>query len=78
MSLAFLFSETPGRFVVSVVPENVENFIELMKDDCTEIGEVTTNRKLQIKCQDTEFDFSVEEAQKVWEEAIPCLMKSKD
>ncbi|KRM90330.1 phosphoribosylformylglycinamidine synthase II [Liquorilactobacillus cacaonum DSM 21116] len=78
MSSAFLFSETPGRFVVSVVPENVENFIELMKDDCTEIGEVTTNRKLQIKCQDTEFDFSVEEAQKVWEEAIPCLMKSKD
>lgn len=78
MNSAFLFSETPGRFVVSVVPENVENFIELMKDDCTEIGEVTTNRKLQIKCQDTEFDFSVEEAQKVWEEAIPCLMKSKD
>ncbi|KRN31551.1 phosphoribosylformylglycinamidine synthase II [Liquorilactobacillus mali] len=70
-----LFSETPGRFVVSVIPENVEKFVEIMEDDCMEIGETTANQKVHLKCQNVDFEIQVAEAQKIWEEAIPCLMK---
>ncbi|KRN11546.1 phosphoribosylformylglycinamidine synthase II [Liquorilactobacillus mali KCTC 3596 = DSM 20444] len=70
-----LFSETPGRFVVSVTPEKVEKFVEIMEDDCMEIGETTAKQKVHLKCQNADFEIQVAEAQKIWEEAIPCLMK---
>lgn len=78
MAAQDLFSETPGRFVVSVNPKNVEKFIEIMGNDCMEIGETTADQKVHLKCQNTDFEIQVAEAQKIWEEAIPCLMKSKD
>lgn len=73
-----LFSETPGRFVVSVIPENVEKFVEIMGNDCIEIGETTASQQIHLKCQNADFEIQGAKAQKIWEETIPCLMKSKD
>ncbi|MFT8408313.1 phosphoribosylformylglycinamidine synthase subunit PurL [Liquorilactobacillus satsumensis] len=73
-----LFSETPGRFVVSVAPQKVAAFKQLLGTDAVLLGEVTAKRELALKYQDGTAVLDLEEAKKLWEEAIPCLMKSKD
>lgn len=45
-----LFSETPGRFVVSVAPENTEEFERYFVDQvCLRLGEVTSINMLDIR-----------------------------
>jgi len=78
MKKELLFSETPGRLVVSVSKDNVAAFEEIMGEDITEIGEVQVDHQLDITLTDDNFVAEVSELEKLWEEAIPCLMKSKD
>lgn len=74
---SLLFSETPGRLIVSVDPANSEKFEQEMADAVTEIGEVTDDQKLRITLANGEVNEDVAELQRIWEECIPCLMKSK-
>lgn len=72
------FSETPGRMLVSVAPENVASFEEIMQDDAMPAGEVVATQWLEIHLADAELNLPVAQMQKLWEEALPCAMKSKD
>lgn len=72
------FSETPGRMLVSVAPENAAAFEEIMQDDAMSAGEVAATQWLEIHLADAELNLPVAQMQKLWEEALPCAMKSKD
>lgn len=72
------FSETPGRMLVSVAPENVAAFEEIMQDDTMPAGEVVATQWLEVHLADAELNLPVAQMQKLWEEALPCAMKSKD
>lgn len=72
------FSETPGRMLVSVAPENVAAFEEIMQDDAMPAGEVVAAQWLEVHLADAELNLPVAQMQKLWEEALPCAMKSKD
>jgi phosphoribosylformylglycinamidine synthase len=64
-----LFSESNGRILVSVKPENVESFKDVMKGcECAEIGEVTSGTFLKINGLKDEsvVDLDVEELKKSW------------
>nr|WP_157061269.1 phosphoribosylformylglycinamidine synthase subunit PurL [Liquorilactobacillus aquaticus] len=74
-----LFSETPGRFVVTVAPESQKLFLdEIQDEEVTYVGTVTNNKKLTVAYENGQFDLDLKKAEGLWEEAIPCLMKSKD
>lgn len=70
-----LFSETQSRFVVSVKKENQQAFESLINDNGTLIGEVNDQGQLSITAENGEINLATAEAKKLWEEAIPCLMK---
>ena len=72
-----LFSETPGRLIVSVDPANAEKFEQEMGDSVSEIGQVTADHQLNISLANDQVNEDVAELQKIWKECIPCLMKSK-
>nr|WP_278781909.1 phosphoribosylformylglycinamidine synthase subunit PurL [Limosilactobacillus mucosae] len=72
------FSETPGRMLVSVAPENAAAFEEIMQDDAMPAGEVVATQWLEVHLADAELNLPVAQMQKLWEEALPCAMKSKD
>jgi phosphoribosylformylglycinamidine synthase II len=72
------FSETPGRMLVSVAPENAAAFEEIMQDNAMPAGEVAATQWLEIHLADAELNLPVAQMQKLWEEALPCAMKSKD
>ena len=72
------FSETPGRMLVSVAPENAAAFEEIVQDDAMPAGEVAATQWLEIHLADAELNLPVAQMQKLWEEALPCAMKSKD
>ncbi|WP_270628631.1 phosphoribosylformylglycinamidine synthase subunit PurL [Limosilactobacillus mucosae] len=72
------FSETPGRMLVSVAPENAAAFEEIMQDDAMPAGEVAATQWLEIHLADAELNLPVAQMQKLWGEALPCAMKSKD
>ena len=72
------FSETPGRMLVSVAPEKAAAFEEIMQDDAMPAGEVAATQWLEIHLADAELNLPVAQMQKLWEEALPCAMKSKD
>ena len=76
--VARLFSETPGRFIVTVAPEKAAEFEQALGKDAHLIGEVTNSHWLMIKLANGELNESVAGLQKTWEEAIPCQLKSKD
>ena len=78
LTKAQLFSETPGRFIVTVAPENAAAFEGILGDDAVRIGVVTAEHEIKAELADGRLDVSAGEAQKIWEEAVPCLMKSKD
>nr|MBO0464199.1 phosphoribosylformylglycinamidine synthase subunit PurL [Enterococcus sp. DIV2402] len=75
MPKEWLFSETQSRFVVSVKPENQVAFEELLGDLGQYIGKVTTTGQLKITAQNDEINVDTQVAKRLWEEAIPCLMK---
>lgn len=77
LSAAELFSETAGRFLVTVAKKDQQAFEKLLGKAQVLVGEVTTTKELDVTVAETHFTVPVATAQKVWEEAIPCLMRSK-
>ena len=73
-----LFSETPGRLVVTVPEEQAAAFEAALGDDAKHIGFVTNTHWLEAHLADAEINQNVTELQRLWEEALPCQLKSKD
>lgn len=73
-----LFSETAGRFVVTVKKEEAAAFEAALGDDATLIGEVTNSHWLQVRLADGNLNKNVADLEQLWKEAIPCQLKSRD
>lgn len=73
-----LFSETAGRFVVTVKKEDAVAFEAALGDDATLIGEVTNSHWLQVRLADGNLNKNVADLEQLWKEAIPCQLKSRD
>lgn len=72
-----LFSETQSRFIISVRAEDKEKF-EGIVQDAKLIGKVTDDSFLQITVNGTKVvNTEVKELEKLWNGAIPSLLKSK-
>ncbi|MFD2045194.1 phosphoribosylformylglycinamidine synthase subunit PurL [Ornithinibacillus salinisoli] len=70
-----LFSETQSRFLVSINPENKEQF-EAVVEDANPIGIVTADGRLTVKSEGSEIlGEEVENLRELWKGAIPCLLK---
>ena len=76
ISASWLFSETPGRLIVSIASDKAQKFEEKMPE-AVKLGQVTDDQNLQITLKDAEVNEPVKDLQQIWEECIPCLMKSK-
>ncbi|MCH1624679.1 phosphoribosylformylglycinamidine synthase subunit PurL [Fredinandcohnia quinoae] len=76
-ALVELFSETQSRFIVSVKPENKDQFKQFVEATC--IGVVTEHTNLIINDSFGKklVDLQVEELLSSWKGAIPCLLNSK-
>lgn len=72
-----LFSETASRFILTVKSDDVAAFESHFGEHATHLGEVTADGRYYIEANDQTIDLAVDELQNLWEEAIPCLMKSK-
>lgn len=71
---AQLFSETQGRFVLSISPENQAAFEKLLTESSVSgevIGKVTDSGILEMN----ELSISTDEAVSIYEGALPCLVK---
>lgn len=73
-----LFSETAGRFVVTVKKEDAAAFEAGLGEDATLIGEVTNSHWLQVRLADGNLNKNVADLEQLWKEAIPCQLKSRD
>lgn len=73
-----LFSETAGRFVVTVKKEDAAASEAALGDDATLIGEVTNSHWLQVRLADGNLNKNVADLEQLWKEAIPCQLKSRD
>ena len=73
-----LFSEIPGRIVLMIKQADQEMFEKVLGKDAKLIGKTTATHELRIKTNDAEFNLNGTRLQCQWEDAIPCLMKSKD
>ncbi|TMU84787.1 phosphoribosylformylglycinamidine synthase subunit PurL [Bacillus sp. BHET2] len=72
-----LFSETQSRFIVSVKPENKDQFEKLVPD-AKAVGNVAEHGKINVASgKDTILEALTEELESAWKGAIPCLLKSK-
>ena len=70
-----LFAETQSRFVLTVAAENQAAFEALAGDLAQHVGQVTATGTVVIAATDGTINVATTEAKKVWEDAIPCLMK---
>ncbi len=77
-SEASLFSETQSRFVVTVRLEHREAFAAAVKD-AKEVGTVTNDGIFTVKNQEGQqwIHAAVNELERAWKGAIPCLLKSE-
>lgn len=74
---SLLFSESQSRFLVSIKPDHMEAFLEIV-EDAKPIGQVTSDGRLQITCDRQKvINQSVRQLEATWKGAIPCLLKSK-
>lgn len=68
-----LFSESQSRFLVSVAPEDQENFEKMV--EATLLGNVTAEPVLKIQSQGkTALKLEIEQLLQAWEGALPCLL----
>lgn len=71
-----LFSETQSRFLVTVKAEDKVAFEEAMTD-AVAIGTVTAGKQAQINANNTiVLNENIDQLNKVWQDAIPNLLKS--
>ncbi|MFC6200898.1 phosphoribosylformylglycinamidine synthase subunit PurL [Lactiplantibacillus nangangensis] len=75
ISATNFFAETQSRFVISVSSEHKAEFENLMEPYATYLGETTADDRLWIETADQTFDIQVSFAKRLWEGAIPCLLK---
>ncbi|WP_144610685.1 phosphoribosylformylglycinamidine synthase subunit PurL [Bacillus altitudinis] len=77
-SATSLFSESQSRFVVTVKPENREAFAAAVQD-AKEVGTVTNDGVFTVKNQEGQqwIHAAVNELERAWKGAIPCLLKSE-
>lgn len=78
LSAAQLFSETAGRLVVTVPPEKATDFASAFGNDARRVGTVTNSHWLEVHLQDAEMNENLSELHQLYEEALPCQLKSKD
>ena len=72
------FAETAGRMIVTVPVEHTAAFEAALGTAVTKVGEVTNSHWLQVRLADGQVNENVQTLQTIWEEAIPCQLKSKD
>lgn len=72
-----VFSETPGRFVVTVRKENQEAFEQLFEKDAVWIGTVTDDNKMKLVTLDGKWELEMNKMKKIWEESLECALKAK-
>jgi phosphoribosylformylglycinamidine synthase len=76
-TVAQLFSETQGRFVLSVSRETLKDFEALALElgaPIARLGEVTGDGIINLRASDGEFSIATHEARDIYEGALPCLM----
>lgn len=73
MTNAQLFSETQGRYIVSVKAGQT-----LHIDDAVEIGEMTNDGQFKVSNQDMTIARNVKTLTDLWEGAIPKCMTATD
>ncbi|GAO99490.1 phosphoribosylformylglycinamidine synthase subunit PurL [Fructobacillus ficulneus] len=76
-SAAQLFSETSGRFILSVAAENVAAFEEIIAENqarVVELGTVTADQTIKITATDGQIDLATAQAKDRYQNAIPQLM----
>ena len=74
MPTAWLFSETPGRFVVSVKADQGADFEAMMGDTATFIGTVTTDATFKLQTETETIALDKTEMQTAYQEAITWLV----
>lgn len=77
LTKAQFFSETPGRFIVTVSRNDEKTFLNRLGDVATECGEVIATPELDVRLADGRVTMKVAELQQPWEEAIPCQMNAE-
>ncbi|AVK60989.1 phosphoribosylformylglycinamidine synthase subunit PurL [Lactobacillus sp. CBA3605] len=75
MPAAHFFAETQSRFVISVSADQQAEFDNLMGNYATYLGQTTTADRLLVATADQTFDLPVSFAKRLWEGALPCLLK---
>ncbi len=75
MPVENLFAETQSRFVLTVKPENQTEFEALAGNKAVIIGMVTDSGEIHLAAEGGSINVATKQAQELWEEAIPCLMK---
>ncbi|WAM37441.1 phosphoribosylformylglycinamidine synthase subunit PurL [Caldicellulosiruptor acetigenus] len=73
----YLFSETPGRFVVTFKEENLRKIQDILDDiEFTVVGRVTDEYIINGKINDKDIHLDLKEVERIYQEAIPCALKS--
>lgn len=72
-----VFSETPGRFVVTIKKENQSALESLFGEDALPIGTVTQKEKMELTTMDKNWVLEIGEMKKIWEESLACALKAK-
>lgn len=70
-----LFSETPGRLVVTVTPDHQQAFEDRLGEAAQFVGTVTAEPTLELTTTNGQASLEVARLQHEWEEALPCRMK---
>ena len=78
LTAAQLFSETAGRLVVTVPADARETFENEMGQDAQYVGQVTNTHWLELHLQNAEMNENLTDLKKLYKEALPCQLKSKD
>ncbi|QBO35492.1 phosphoribosylformylglycinamidine synthase subunit PurL [Periweissella cryptocerci] len=74
-SAAQLFSETQGRFVVSVNPAKQTEFEKLVGSQATLLGHVSAEQNIVITANDAQLNVTAKQAYATWKDAISWLLK---
>lgn len=74
---AWLFSETPSRFIVSVNKAQQAQFEALAQTSATCIGTVTKDPVMNIKTPTNHYQFQVHDMLEIWEGALCKLLNLK-
>lgn len=73
----YLFSETPGRFLVTFKEENLQKIKEILNGIELEIiGKVTDKYEILGQINDKKLKLDLNEVERIYQEAIPCVLKN--